>query len=159
VYITSSLDDKEYLVRNTSHRVESANTLARLNKKISTFISRLENVNNPNFSPFVKRLRSRYNPNSLSEGLTNDPELTSYTLNKEHVTLCLRTRDEKDELYDDSVLFPVILHELAHVGSLTTSHNDEFYKNEDYLKKEAMKFGMYKPLTEQVNYCGIFTQL
>src|SRR5947209_13972630 len=124
-------DGRNYLVRNTDNKVETAEGLARLNSKVLLLISKLEEEAKiePEHLPMVTRLRQRYRPEKISEGIV-DQRFTSYTVNKgEEMVLCMRTRDGKDEMYNDNILFYVTLHELAHVGSLTEHHNEEFHKN------------------------------
>lgn len=158
VYVVA-YDNNKYLVRNTEQKQESADALARLNNKILKFIKRLEETVDPEHVPLVKRLRKRYRRDTLMEGRI-DARFTTYTVNKgENISFCLRTRDEHDKLYDDNLLTGVALHELGHIASVTTQHNDEFYKNFAYLLEQATLFGMFKPITKEVLYCGLRTTI
>jgi hypothetical protein len=159
VYITSNYDGNKYLVRNTEQKQESANALARSNDRILKFIHKLEETVEPENVPIVKRLRKRYRYDTLMEGRI-DARYTTYTVNKgENISFCLRTRDEYDQLYDDNLLTGVALHELGHISSVTTQHNHEFYRNFAYLLAKATAFGMFKPITKSVNYCGLSTTI
>ena len=51
----------------------------------------------------------------------------------------------------------VILHELAHVMSISYGHEDEFKNNFSYITHLASSLGLYKPQDFQTNpktYCG-----
>jgi len=152
-------DNNTYYVRNTRKSLETANTLGRLNDEIQKFISRLEQEYDDEFLPMIKRISKRYNPKTLNEGAINS-NYTSYTLNKgESITLCVRTRDENDHLYNDNILFGVLIHELAHVGSITINHGPEFITNFHYLLKKATKWNMFTRILEPFDYCGIETTI
>ncbi len=150
-----AFDGKHYRVRNTRNKGETADALARLNNKVSTLLSRLEKEKDPEYIHSITRLRARYKPETLSEGRI-DKRYTSYTVNKgEQVVLCLRTRDQKDEIYDDNLIFYVTLHELGHIASIGEDHTPEFHKNFRYLLRKASEYGMFKKVTEKFHYCGL----
>jgi hypothetical protein len=153
-------DNNVYYVRNTENSKETANVLANLNSKTLVFISKLENDNSiQEFLPVVKRIKKRYNPRTLSESKIQE-DLTSYTINKgESISLCVRTRDTHDKLYNDNILFGVLVHELSHVGSIGVDHGPEFVKNFDFLLKKAVQYGMFKKIIEPFNYCGLETTI
>lgn len=148
-------DGRSYRVRNTPRKRETALALARMNEKVLDFITRLEGAGDAEFQGAVKRLRTRYRPDRLSEGRI-DKRHTSYTLNKgEEVVLCLRSRDHKDEIYDDNLIFYVVLHELAHIASITENHNDEFHTNFRYLLRKAAEWGLFVRKSDRFHYCGM----
>lgn len=148
-------DGREYKVRDTPEKKEIAETLARLNGKIEKFFQKLEQEAEFSYKPMVTRLRKNYNPATLSEGQF-DKRYTSYTVNKgEKMVLCLRSRDEKDEIHDDNLMFYVVLHELGHVASVTEDHSPEFHKNFRYLLKKASEWNMFKITNGKFNYCGM----
>jgi hypothetical protein len=149
-----AFDGNEYLVRKTDRSQETADALARLNKTVMEFIMKLDQN-----LPMVQRLKRRYNPKALSEGRI-DVNYTSYTINKgESVTLCMRTRDQRDQLYNDNVLLGVLLHELAHIASVGLHHNEEFTRNFNYLLTRATDLGIFKRINEQVEYCNMYTTI
>lgn len=154
VYV-EAFDGRKYKVRNTKKKDETANALAQLNDKVMTLMKKLEKDGDEGRKPMVARMKNRYNPETFSEGKI-DKRFTSYTVNKgEEVVLCLRTRDQKDELYDENLIFYVTLHELGHIASVTEDHNDEFHDNFRYLLKKASEYGMFKKVRERFNYCGM----
>lgn len=153
VYVTA-FDGRKYMVRNIKNKKDTADALARLNKRIEELFVKLEKEADIKYKPAVARLKERFIPESVSEGPV-DRDYTSYTINKgEKVVFCMRSRDNKDEIYDDNLIFYVALHELSHIASITEGHNDEFHDNFKYLIKKATDYGLFK---NQVggNYCGI----
>lgn len=154
VYI-QAFDGKQYRVRNIERKQETADALARVNKKVLEYIERLKREADSDYMPMVMRLASRYNPDKLSEGRI-DKRFTSYTVNKgEQVVLCLRSRDEKDAIYDDNLIFYVTLHELAHVASITDDHQAEFHRNFRYLLKKASEWNYWTRVVNPFHYCGL----
>jgi hypothetical protein len=152
-------DGRTYNVRNTMKKEETARALARLNEKVNKFIDALlVDPAEKDFLPVVMRLKRRYNPDTLSEGRI-DKRYTTYTVNKgEEIVLCLRTRDTKDELYDDNLLFYVTVHELAHIASLndqSEEHDKEFHRNFRFLLRKATEYKIFRRVTEKFNYCGM----
>jgi predicted metal-dependent hydrolase len=148
-------DGRSYTVRNTEKKQETAEALARLNQKILTFINRLVSSAESDFKIVALRLKKRYNPSTLSEGRI-DKRYTSYTVNKgEEVVLCLRTRDAKDQIYDDNLITYITLHELAHIAAISEGHNREFHKIFRYLLHKATEWGLFRKVSHSFNYCGI----
>jgi predicted metal-dependent hydrolase len=149
------IDGRYYKVRNTSKKQETADTLARLNKKVLDFIQRLVVNSESDYKAMALRLSDRYNPDALSEGRI-DKRFTSYTVNKgEQVVLCVRSRDAKDQIYDDNLIFYVTLHELAHIASITEDHSPEFHKNFRYLLRKASEWDLWQKVNEPFQYCGL----
>lgn len=152
-------DGRRYMVRASPRQSESAAALARLNARVSILIHKLQmSDHEPKMKQVVDRIASRYNPDVISEGVI-DNDKTSYTVNKgEEVVYCLRSRDDKDELYSDNKLMHVAVHELAHIGSLASgadSHYHDFPVNLHYLETKAAEYGLISPITESWEYCGI----
>jgi hypothetical protein len=62
------------------------------------------------------------------------------------------------DLFRHEFNFYVVAHELGHVMSTTTGHNEEFRKNFAFLTKCAIEGNMYKKIdfnSSPVVYCGI----
>lgn len=155
VYVKSTVDSRSYLVRNIKEKQASADVLARLNQKAEVFISKLLVDAEVDKVPMLKRLKSRYRPESLTEGKI-DQRYSTFTVNKgDSVTFCLRTRNAHDKLYDDNLLSLVFFHELAHIASLNIGHDGEFHRNFAYLLGKAKKFGLYTPIIQAEEYCGL----
>lgn len=153
--ILSALDGNKYLVRNTQFAKETADALARLKNKITTFVRVLDEQVTGEFRPVVQRIRERLKRTSIAEGVI-DRRYTSYTVNKgDNLVMCMRSRDGKDMLYDDNMLFGVTLHELGHIASVSEGHEMEFKINFQFLLEMAEKLGFYTRIKSPFNYCGV----
>ncbi|KAJ3222679.1 hypothetical protein HDU81_009680 [Chytriomyces hyalinus] len=104
IHVRALLDGRTYLVRDSPQAQETAEALARINMKLEPFIKSL-NVNpEPQYLGFCTRLLEKYNPQALSEGRI-EKGLTSYTINKgDAIVLCLRSRDDRETLFDENLL-------------------------------------------------------
>lgn len=168
-YVESDIDKNRYLIRtgnkNTVYLKESANTLAEINKRITILINHLERKYNNDSSKnyFIKKLRENYNHTILSEAAI-DNRYTTYTIDKEDMHICLRTRDKHEKLYDINLLMYVILHELAHLcnynvnGYPIQGHGEEFKYIFKLLVSEAILIGIYEYqdyTKSPQEYCGI----
>ena len=135
----------------------------KFNKNIITLLDHL----NKEYSDiyWIKRLNQNYkrNGNSLSEASVEDG-FTSFTIDKEYMHICLRTRDSSEKLYDLNTLMYVIIHELAHMGNYDSNgnpiegHGLEFIEKFRFLLKESIKLGIYSYEDYSVRpkeYCGI----
>lgn len=80
---------------------------------------------------------------------------SSYTENKNVITLCLKDPDHKS-YYDMNTLMYVALHELAHVITTTIGHDENFKKNFSKLLIKAERLGLYNPnIPLPKKYCGV----
>jgi hypothetical protein len=169
-YITSDLDNKVYMIRRGYSKskeflLKSANTLADINKRVEKLIEFLEKnySDDPNKNYFIKKLRENYNSYMISEA-SLDLRYTTYTVDKQDMHICLRTRDQYENVYDIDLLMYVVLHELAHLcnynkfGTPIIGHGFEFKFVFKFLVEEAIKIGIYKYTDYSRNpheYCGI----
>lgn len=153
--LVEAYDGRSYRVRNTAQKQETATALARVNEKVLKFIDRLVAEGDDEHRGMALRLKARYRPDRLSEGRI-DRRYTSYTLNKgEQLVLCLRSRDHRDQIYDDNLIFYVTLHELAHIGSVGENHNDEFHRNFRYIIRKASDWNLFQQVKQKFHYCGM----
>lgn len=157
IAVIADYDQKKYNVQDDFHNPEeAANHMANLRHRIESFLSHLQN-NHPE-DERVGRLVDRFNPENLQEA-EDEHGSTSFTINKgEEVHLCLRDKDNKRDLHDLNLLTFVVIHELAHIMSLTIGHNDEFKKNFTFLLENARDSNVYFPVDYQenpINYCGL----
>ena len=79
-------------------------------------------------------------------------------VDKKNIHLCLRSRDEKREIYDINTLMYVVLHELAHVISTEIGHGEEFKRIFKTLVQDAISIEIYKYVDyskNNVDYCGM----
>jgi len=156
-YITSTVDNKEYLVRKMDDNIEAANLLAKISKNMTKLCNYLENKYPDNEG--VNRLKERFDPMSIVENEKGNKN-TSFTINKgDKIVLCLRSRDDDNEkLHDENTLMFVALHELSHIMTITLHHKQEFWDNFRFVLKNAIDIDIYKYVDYNTNpqkYCGI----
>jgi len=160
VMVTSTVDGKQYKVRNMPDKQEAANLMARLRLRLTKLTDILEQKypDKPQVKHLVKNFRS--DPKRFIEA-TPDSEHTSYSINKgEQIHMCLRRRSGPDEsLIDENVMTFVALHELGHVCTESIGHGPDFWNNFGWLIKEAEAAGLYKYTdftAHPVSYCGVY---
>lgn len=169
-YIKSDVDGKVYMIRRGNNKSElflkeSADTLAQINLRIEKLIKELETRYKNDLTKiyFIKKLRENYNPYMISEAAI-DNRYTSYTVDKEDINICLRTRDKYEKVYDINTLIYVVLHELAHLcnysqsGDAIEGHGNEFKNIFKILVKTGMDIGIYTNINYNKTpqeYCGL----
>jgi hypothetical protein len=158
--VTSSIDGKQYKVRDMPDKQEAANLMARLRMRLMKITDTLEQKypDKAQVKHLVKNFRS--DPSRFIEA-TPDSEHTSYSINKgEQIYMCLRQREGPDEsLVNENVMTFVSLHELAHVCTESIGHGPDFWNNFGWLLKEAEALGLYQYTDFQahpVSYCGVY---
>jgi predicted metal-dependent hydrolase len=159
-YVTSTIDGKQYKVRDMPDKEHAADLMARLRIRLQKLCDTL--LQKYPDKPQVKQMANNFraHPERFIES-TPDSEHTSYSINKgERIHMCLRQRDGPDEsLVDDNVMTFVGLHELAHVCTESVGHGPDFWNNFGWLLKEAEAIGIYKYTdfsAHPVNYCGVY---
>jgi hypothetical protein len=131
--------------------------LSKIDNNMSTFVSKLH-AKYPN-DDRVQRLVKGYKRVKMEE-TTEEPgdDNTSFTINKgELVSICLREDKADRPFHDYNTLCFVVIHELAHIASVSEGHNFEFVENFKFLLKEAVTMGYYSPVDYSKNpfmYCG-----
>lgn len=170
IYITSKIDNREYLIRRGRNKSDyflqhSADTLAEINRRIYLLINELSTKysNDDDINYFVNHLKQNYNFDKISEA-AYDPRYTTYTVNKDEMHICLRTRDINENVYDMNLLMYVILHELAHMcnydkrGYPIQGHGNEFKSIFKILVTESINLNIYEYQNyreQPVEYCGM----
>lgn len=159
VKVRSTVDGKEYSVRDMKDKQEAANMIATLRMKLVKLCNALEKKypDKPQVKLMIQNFRS--DPERFLEA-TPDSEHTSSTINKgESIHMCLRQRDGADEsLVDENVMMFVALHEFAHVCTESVGHEPEFWNNFGWLLKEAEAMNLYRYTdfaAHPVGYCGV----
>jgi hypothetical protein len=156
IYAKSTVDNKNYLVRNRDDRVEAANMLSLIKTNLIKIVEHLKENNMSD--PRVKRLVSKFQPSNISESLPNT-NYTSYSVNKgEKIVFCIRAKDEKESLEDINTMMFVAIHELAHIMTISVGHTDEFWDNMKYLLEKGIKIGVYSQedyKSKPREYCGV----
>jgi hypothetical protein len=154
----STVDGREYTVRDLPDKQRAANLLAKLRMRLSTLMDSLTQSypNKPQVQRLVKNFKA--DPNRFLES-TPDAEHTSYSVNKgESVHFCLRQRDGTEQLVDDNVMMFVAIHEMAHMVTESIGHEPEFWNNFGWLLREAESKNLYTPTdfkSHPVMYCGV----
>lgn len=153
-YVTSDIDNMQYLVRNRKDSKQAANTLATIKKHLQAIVKYLEE--NHISDPKVQRLIAKFRPEQISESLPNT-NYTSYSVNKgEKIVFCIRSK-KTHKLVDINTMMFVAIHELAHIMTKSIGHTDEFWENMKYLLQKGIKIGVYKDEDYRNNpkpYCG-----
>jgi hypothetical protein len=154
-YVKSDIDGRNYLVKKLPDSQEAADRLAKINKKIQTFIKHMVSKYPDNDD--AKRLYENYNPENLSEG-TSEHGYTSYSINKgERIILCIRQKDTNVFVDENIVMYPT-LHELAHIAITEIGHTPYFWKTFKWFLEDAIDIGVYVKVDFASNpqpYCGI----
>ena len=156
--VKSTVDGESYLVRNLPDRQDAADRLARTRAKLLRLMKTLKQTHAE--KPFVAQLNRNFDadPSRFSES-TPDASYTSYSVNKgEKVYMCLRQRNEREDLVDENVLTFVALHEMAHIGTVDVGHTPLFWNNFGWLLKQAEDIQIYEYTdfsAHPVEYCGI----
>lgn len=154
----SNIDGEMYLVRNLPDKQDAADRLARVRQRL---LKLREYVKNKYYDkPFVKQMIDNFDCSAqrFSES-TPDAQYTSYSVNKgEQVFMCLRQRNDKEELVQENIIVFVALHEMSHVGTASIGHTPEFWNHFAWLLEQAEAIGVYKYTNfaaHPVEYCGV----
>jgi hypothetical protein len=131
--------------------------IAKLHSNMESFVSRLK-TKYPNDERVIRLVKgfSRVEIEETTEEPGDDN--TSFTINKgELMSLCIRESEKDRPFHDYNSLCFVIIHEMAHIASVSEGHNFEFITNFKFLLKEAVEMGYYNPIDYSKNpflYCG-----
>jgi hypothetical protein len=136
-YVISELDGRKYLVRNLPDKANSSNLLALIRLRLIKLVEHCH-IKYPN-DERIKRLVTKFNPDNISENSASS-KYTSYTVNKgEKIVMCIRQRNNKNELVDINTMMFVAIHELAHIMTEQVGHDSpEFWDNMRFLLKIAL---------------------
>ncbi len=155
-YIKSTVDGKEYLVRNLPDKQEAANMLARIRMRLEK-ICEVMKEKYPDDDAVI-RMNDKFNPDNITEAGKNN-KYTSYSINKgEKIVFCIRQKNKTEDLVDENTIAFVAIHELAHIMTKSVGHTEEFWDNFKRLLKEAIAIGVYTRENYTKNpkkYCGI----
>ena len=138
---------------NESHK--ALELLATLHVEMDNFVDDLSKKypNDDRVGRLVQGMKSI----KIEEAPNDDG--SSYTINKgELMALCLREKKGNHPFHDYNTLQFVMIHEMAHITSISEGHNQEFITNFRFLLREANKLGYYQPVNyaaSPINYCGI----
>ena len=150
VWVRAPSTGKEYRVKPLPDRAAAADRLAQLEAAMRKFLRDAEHV--APGDPRLHNIRRRWN-GTLAE--TPGGRDIAYSIGKDSVYVCVR--DAKGELDDPNTCMFVLVHELAHIGTDSWGHNDEFWHNMKFLLELAERTGTYayQDFEEsKVTYCG-----
>lgn len=154
--IISDVDGNKYCVRERSKLNEVADILARTTNKLKTLVKHMGEKYPERDN--VKRLVENFNPKRIQETLPTSVH-TAYSENKgEKMAFCVTKKKNGTELIDENTLTFVAIHELAHVGTKSIGHKDEFWDNFKFLLENAKEIGLYNPQDykkDPEEYCGM----
>ena len=157
IYTISSYDGKKYKVRNHSNKEKAANVLAELRARLEKLNKYLQNKYYSD-NKCVNLIKQRFKPSNISETPQHSRN-TSYSVNKgEQLVFCIRPKNDDSLFHEVNLLMFVAIHELAHVGSKSIGHNNEFYENFVFLLNEATQIGVYEKIDfdkDNKDYCGM----
>jgi hypothetical protein len=157
-HVESKVDGQKYIVRNLPDKQEAADRLARTRGKLLRLMTVLKQTHAE--KPFVAQMLRNFDadPSRFSESAP-DASYTSYSVNKgEKVFMCLRQRNEKEDLVDENIITFVALHELSHIGTVDVGHTPLFWNNFGWLLQRAEEIKIYRYTdfaAHPVEYCGI----
>jgi hypothetical protein len=155
-YRVATHNNKTYGIQeefNESHK--ALELLAKLHEEMDKFVHDLSKIypNDERIHRLVQGMKSI----KIEEAPNDDG--SSYTINKgELMALCLREKKGNHPFHDYNTLQFVMIHEMAHITSVSEGHNQEFINNFKFLLREANTLGYYEPVNyskSPVNYCGI----
>ena len=161
--LPESLEMRRSMVNGKSYGVQemlpnanlTADRIAKLEKFTNEFMEYLA-ARHPK-DVRTQRLLDNLAEIKMEESPFED-DTSSYTVNKgELIALCIRNKEDKD-FHDWNTLLFVLIHELGHVASVTTGHNEEFIRNFKWLLERANEAGLYKPVDyskSPITYCGV----
>lgn len=161
-YVKSTVDNREYLVRNLPDKQEASNLLANIHLTMLKLIDVVnDSKNQENYSELniedINRLTKNYRNGNISESNPGN-KYTSYSINKgEKIVFCIRAKDGSNKLEPLNTMLFVAIHELAHLMTKSIGHNQEFWDNMRFLLKEAIEHNLYEKkdyFNDPVDYCG-----
>lgn len=159
-YVKSSLNNREYLVQNLENKDEATYMLSVIHDRIIILRDYLKKNRSkyPEFKPYIDQFCRRINKLQLKESSPNG-EYTSYTVNKgDAMMLCLRSKDDQQELHDLNLIMYVVIHELAHIACPEEHHTALFKKIFIFLLERAIEVKIYEYVNYSIDpheYCGL----
>ena len=153
----SSINGKTYKMQEYPDINKSVNVIAKLEKNINKFANYLikKHPNDEKIQRLHKNLQ-----NTIYEETPHKKGESAYTINKgELIKVCLRHKKKNKPLHNLNTLMFVVIHEMAHVMSVSIGHNKEFMTNFRFLLREADGINIdYEPIDyseKNMTYCGV----
>ena len=157
INMKSSITGNTYEVQEYQEMNKAVDLIAKLDQNINKFANYLfkKYPNNKKIQQLYNNLQTtKYEEAPHTEGES------TYTINKgELIKICLRHKKENKPLHNLNTLMFVVIHEMAHVMSVSIGHNEEFMTNFRFLLREADGINInYEPIDyskENMTYCGV----
>ena len=153
--VKSTVDNRDYEVRDLPDKQDAANTLADISGKLTKLVEYV--VTSDSDRDGVRQLKRNFKSRNIIEN-TPGGKYTAYSVNKgEQLALCLR--DAKDDTFIElNLIIFVAIHEIAHVMTDEVGHTKKFWDNMRYLLEKGEQIGVYSPedySKTPKNYCGL----
>jgi predicted metal-dependent hydrolase len=153
-------DGDTYLVRNLPDKLQAANLLSDMKKKLTKLVNHAYKNRNDKYKDKkveIERLKKNYRPDAISESSPSN-KYTSYSINKgKKIVYCIRSKTVDNTLVDLNTMMFVAIHELGHLASREIGHVPPFWDNMKYLLEIGIEIGVYKKVDyaqKNVPYCG-----
>ena len=154
--IESSVNGKQYYVRNLPDKKEAADKLANIGIKLKRLIDSLD-IKDKEKGEYNKKLKNSFNSDYITENIPGS-QYVAYSVNKgEELSLCVREKNT-EKIMDDNIILFVAIHELSHIMTPETGHTPLFWDNMKYLLEKASSIGIYNPVDYSKDprmYCGM----
>jgi hypothetical protein len=153
----NSSSNKFYKIRNIGSddsKINATKYLENLRSKIDTLVLYMKNNNLPDVA-VANRLYYRWFSCNLRETSSADTAVASTVDKGREIKICIRNGPNSFE--DINTALFVMLHELAHIMSISKDHTIEFFNNFSYITHLASYLGIYKPenfAEKPKTYCG-----
>lgn len=164
--VKSSVDSQFYRVNKTFPNYKpAANYLAKRNLKTIKFLRYLKEKyrstpRDNKMSDIVANILHNYNFEVISENNPTSDKNTAYTVDKgKELYICIRVGGHSKKFIDPDLADFIILHEIAHMGSNTWGHQEEFWTTFKFVLHEAKLSGMYKIIDYKLfpqDYCSLY---
>jgi hypothetical protein len=158
VSVTSQVDGREYQVQNLPDKEKAADLMAKIHTNLETLINHYKSDPATIADPRVKTMVERFNPNNMMENNIGE-DSTSYSENKgEKIVVCLRDKTQGYPFVDMNTVTFVVLHEMAHLMTITIGHTPEFWANFRRILQDSIQCGIYQEVNYSKNptpYCGM----
>jgi hypothetical protein len=153
--VKSTVDNREYEVRDLPDSLDAANILANISDKLTRLVEQVVSKNPEKEG--IQQLKRNFNSRNIIEN-TPGGKYTAYSVNKgEQLALCLRGAKD-DTFIELNLIIFVAIHEIAHVMTDEVGHTKKFWDNMKYLLEEGEKIGIYTPedySKKPKMYCGL----
>ncbi len=156
--VISDAHQKTYCVRERKMLGKAADLMAGVAGRLDRLVKHMH-ANHPE-DEMVQRIVAKFDSSKIKEILPTS-QYTAYSENKgEKLALCLNEKKEDADsaLIDENTLMYVAMHELAHVGTVSIGHGEEFWTNFKTIIERAASQGLYEPINYKKKnqmYCGM----